>query len=167
MCECVTKNGYMYSGAVFDTYPADPASGIAGPVGTTSVITDSNLVALSLLGIHVTGYEALIITQYRSKEIKRLLGSISAHARIDDEQAPRCPLAAGRHGRCGSCYTRSRAGQKEARFGAVAAGKLLARKRSGLIPAEDSRPRLLSRHRPRPPLRGQIPPKPCIKDLPM
>ena len=29
------------------------------------------------------------------------------------------------------------------------------------------RPRLLSRHRPRPPLRGQIPPKPCIKDLPM
>ena len=27
--------------------------------------------------------------------------------------------------------------------------------------------RLLSRHRPRPALRGQIPPKPCIKDLPM
>ena len=28
-------------------------------------------------------------------------------------------------------------------------------------------PGLLSRHRPRPALRGQIPPKPCIKDLPM
>jgi len=38
--------------------------------------------------------------------------------------------------------------------------------RRALRPAHRNR-RPLSRHRPHPQLRGQIPPKPCIKDLPM
>ena len=49
------------------------------------MVTDSDLIALSMLGIRVTGYEALIITRYRSQEIENLLGSIPAQARIDDE----------------------------------------------------------------------------------
>jgi len=103
------------------------------------VVTGSDLVALSLLGIRVTGYEALIITQYRAQEIENLLGSIPAHACIDEE-ASTARLARG-----GPAWTlwellyEIKDRTRETRFGAVAVGKLLARKRPGLIPIEDSR----------------------------
>lgn len=77
--------GYVYSGAMFDTYPADPASGITAPPGTPNEITDGDLIALSMLGIRVTGYEALIITQDRHKAIQELLASIPADAHIEGE----------------------------------------------------------------------------------
>jgi hypothetical protein len=35
--------GYVYSGAMFDTYPVDPASGITAPPGPPDEITDSDL----------------------------------------------------------------------------------------------------------------------------
>jgi uncharacterized protein DUF6308 len=131
--------GYVYSGAMFDTYPADPASGITMPPATPGQITDSDLVALSMLGIRATGYEALIITQDRQKEIEGLLASIPANAHIEEE------ASAGHLARGGPAWTlwellrEIKDRTKEARFGAVAAGKLLARKRPNLIPIEDSR----------------------------
>src|SRR5215467_8332348 len=83
------STGYLYSGAMFDTYPADPASGIAAPTGPPDQITDSDLVALSMLGIRVTGYEALIIRQDRHKEIEALLAGIPGDAHIEDEASER------------------------------------------------------------------------------
>jgi hypothetical protein len=131
--------GYVYSGAVFDTYPADPASGITAQPGPPDHITDSDLVALSMLGIRVTGYVALIITQDRHEEIEALLAGIPADAHIEEE------ASAGLLARGGPAWTlwellrEIKDRTKEARFGAVAAGKLLARKRPNLIPIEDSR----------------------------
>jgi hypothetical protein len=131
--------GYVYSGAVFDTYPAAPASGLIAPIGTADQITDSDLVALSMLGIRITGYEALIIMQDRRNDIEALLADIPPDAHIE-EDASAALLAP-----CGPAWTlwellrEIKDRTKEARFGAVAAGKLLARKRPSLIPIEDSR----------------------------
>lgn len=55
------------------------------PSGPPDQITDSDLVALSMLGIRVTGYEALIITQDRQTEIEGLLAGIPADAHIEEE----------------------------------------------------------------------------------
>jgi hypothetical protein len=131
--------GYMYSGAMFDTYPADPASGIAAPPGPPDKITDSDLVALSLLGIRVTGYEALIITRDRQKEIEALLADIPADAHIEGEASERLLAPECSAWKLWEILREIKDRTKEARFGAVAAGKLLARKRPNLIPIEDSR----------------------------
>jgi hypothetical protein len=76
--------------------------GVAAPGDTESayVVTDSDLTALSLRGIRVTGYEALIITRCQTQEIENLLASVPAQARIDGEAAARCSRATGPHG----CY---------------------------------------------------------------
>ena len=133
------EDGYVYSGAGFDTYPTDPASGIAVPGDTANVVTDSGLVALSLLGIRVTGYEALIITHYRTQEIEKLRGSIPAHVRIGEEANATLLARDGPAWRLWELLYDIKDRTKDTRFGAVAAGKLPARKRPGLIPIEDSR----------------------------
>jgi hypothetical protein len=131
--------GYVYSGAMFDTYPADRAPGASAPTGTADEITDTDLVAVSMLGIRVTGYEALIIRQDQREQITSLLAGIPADALIEED------ASAGLLARGGPAWTlwdllREIKGRtKEARLGAVAAGKLLTRKRPGLIPIEDSR----------------------------
>lgn len=76
------ERGYAYSGAMFDTYPADPAAAEPGPADAADVVTDSDLIALSMLGIRVTGHEALAITRYHSQDIRELLGRIPADACI-------------------------------------------------------------------------------------
>jgi hypothetical protein len=131
--------GYVYSGAVFDTYPADPASGTTGPPGAPGEITDSDLVALSMLGIRVTGYEALIIMQDRRKGIEALLADIPADAHIEEEASAGLLARDGPAWMLWELLREIKDRTKEARFGAVAAGKLLARKRPNLIPIEDSR----------------------------
>jgi hypothetical protein len=135
---CRDDDGYVYSGAVFDSYPADPLSGDAVSCDTANVVTGSDLVALSLLGIRVTGYEALIITQYRAQEIGDLLGSIPADARIEEEASAALLTRDGPAWQLWKLLYEIKDRTREARFGAVAAGKLLARKRPDLIPIEDS-----------------------------
>jgi len=74
-----------------------------------NAVTDSDLIALSLLGIRVTGYQVLRITGRLAGMIRELLAQIPPQARIDDEDAGeflarRRPgvgvvgIAAGRHG---------------------------------------------------------------------
>ena len=46
------------------------------------VVTGSDLIALSMLGIRVTGHEAPAITRYHSQDIRKLLGRIPADASI-------------------------------------------------------------------------------------
>lgn len=132
------NDGYVYSGAVFDTYPADPASGTTAGSDTANVVTATDLVALSLLGIRVTGYEALAITQYQAHEIGNLLGSIPPGSRIEDDASGALLTRDGPAWRLWELLYEVKDPTREARFGAVAAGKLLARKRPDLIPIEDS-----------------------------
>lgn len=127
------EDGYLYSGAAFDMYP-DPL--LPSP---PDVITDSDLVAITLLGIRLTGHHALAITRDRAGEIRRLLGSIPAHARIEDSHADRL---VDRDGPAWELWTLLRDVKDRTNntaLGPVAAGKLLARKRPDLIPISDSR----------------------------
>ena len=104
--------GYMYCGAMFDTYPADPASGITAPPSPPDEITDSDLITLSMLGIRVTGYEALIITQDRRKEIETLLASIPRTRTSSRRQAEGSLLPKATRGSCGSYCARRRTGRR-------------------------------------------------------
>lgn len=130
--------GIVYSGAMFDTYPAAPESGTTARPGATDEITDTDLIALSMLGIRVTGYQALTIMQKRHQDIRHLLARIPAHARIEDDASADL-LARDRPAwELWELLRDIQDRTKEARLGAVAAGKLLARKRPDLIPIEDS-----------------------------
>jgi hypothetical protein len=131
--------GNVYSGATFDTYPADPAVAPTAPVGAANEITDSDLVALSMLGIRVTGYEALIIMHDRRENIAALLQDIPVNARIEEDASAGLLSRAGPAWALWELLREIKDRTKEARFGAVAAGKLLARKRPSLIPIEDSK----------------------------
>lgn len=131
-------DGYVYSGAAFDTYPADPASGAGASCDVANLITDSDLIALSLLGIRVTGYEALAIRMALAREIEGLLSHIPAHARIEEEGSITLLAPNGPAWTLWDLLFQIKDRTKDRRFGAVAAGKLLARKRPGLIPIEDS-----------------------------
>ncbi len=131
--------GWMYSGAMFDTYPAEPATAAVTQPAAVNVITDSDIVALSMLGIRATGYEALIITRDTSQEIEALLAEIGADALIDDDQSAGLLSPDGPAWKLWELLRDVKDRTKDARFGAVAAGKILARKRPGLVPIEDSR----------------------------
>lgn len=123
------ERGHLYSGAAFDTYP--------GPNAPNS-ITDSDLVALAMLRIRVTGHEALNITQYHREEIHRLLSLIPTNVAIEDDAAgpllgPKEPVW-----KLWELLRDVKDRTKRERLGAVAAGKLLALKRPNLIPIADS-----------------------------
>lgn len=127
------KSGLLYSGAAFDLYP-DPLL-----PGSAYVITDSDLVAVALLGTRTTGHEALAITRDRVGEIRRLLEEIPAHASIEGTDADRLLHPDGPAWQLWTLLRDIRDRTKDAALGPVAAGKLLARKRPGLIPISDSR----------------------------
>ena len=131
--------GHRFSGAAFDTYPALPAAGPSTESGAPDAVTDSDLIALTLLSIRVTGHEALIITHYRAKEIHHLLARIPRQTRIEDDGADRLLARGGPAWELWDLLCKIRDRTKDARLGPVAAGKLLARKRPGLIPISDSR----------------------------
>jgi Family of unknown function (DUF6308) len=88
----------------------------------TGVVTGSDLVSLSLLGIRVTGYEALIITQYRTQEIENLLDSIPACACIDQEASAALLARGGPAWTLWELLYEIKDRTRETRFGAVAAG---------------------------------------------
>jgi hypothetical protein len=130
---------YAYSGAAFDTYPADPSDGKAPSSQEANIITDSDLIALTMLGIHITGYAALAVTQYRRTKISQLLSDIPPDASIEDDASE---ALLGRGAAAWDLWELLRDiaadNRKSTRFGPVAAGKLMARKRPNLIPIEDS-----------------------------
>jgi hypothetical protein len=92
-----------------------------------------------MLGIRVTGYEALIITRDKSREIETLLAEIPADALIEKDESARLLSRVGPAWELWELLRDVKDRTKDARFGAVAAGKVLARKRPGLVPIEDSR----------------------------
>jgi hypothetical protein len=139
-------DGFVYSGAAFNTYPyypyaagsEQPAIAPAGTPGAVDVVTDSDLVALSLLGIRVTGYQALTVTGLLAAKIHDLLVQIRPQARIEDEDAGKLLARGGPAWELWELVrdvTDRRTGK---RLGPVAAGKLLARKRPDLVPISDS-----------------------------
>ena len=136
--------GYVYSGAAFDTYAHAAASGHPGttaaeiPVAMNAV-TDSDLIAVSLLGIRATGYQALSITGRLAGMIYDLLAQIPPQARIEDEDAGKLLAREGGAWELWELLRDVTDRRTNKRLGPVAAGKLLARKRPDLIPISDSR----------------------------
>lgn len=124
-------NRCRYSGAAFDDYPA--------PQGTENRITDSDLIAIAMLGIKASGHESLWITQYDADRIQELLMQIPSNVRIDDETAADLLQRGQAAWTLWTLLRDIRDHTKPARLGPVAAGKLLARKRPELIPIADSR----------------------------
>lgn len=122
-------DGYLYSGAAFDTYP--------GP-NKPNEITDSDLIAVAMLRIRATGHEALSITQYHADKISGLLAQIPPQARIEDGAAGPLLDDKGPAWELWLLLSRVKDRTRREKFGAVAAGKLLARKRPDLIPIADS-----------------------------
>lgn len=134
--------GYVYSGAAFDTYPGAAASGQpracrAENRVAVNAVTDSDLVALSLLSIRVTGYQALIVTGRLAGRIHDLLAQIPPDARIEDEDAGKLLARGGPAWELWELLRDVKDRRTSKRLGPVAAGKLLARKRRGLIPIAD------------------------------
>jgi hypothetical protein len=135
--------GYVYSGAAFDTYPhataaEPPGTRRASMAAPANAITDTDLVALSLLGIRVTGYQALSITGPLAGTIGDLLACIPSEARIEDDDADLLLAPAGPAWKLWELLRDVTDRRTGSRLGPVAAGKLLARKRPDLIPISDS-----------------------------
>lgn len=104
--------GYVYSGAAFDTYARGPVSGQPGTRATeiapaVHAVTDSDVVALSLLSTRITGYQALSITGPLADRIGDLLAQIPPQARIQDEDSDLLLARPGPHGSCGNCSVMS------------------------------------------------------------
>ncbi|MBS2965648.1 hypothetical protein KGA66_21535 [Actinocrinis puniceicyclus] len=161
------KDGYCFSGTAFDTYPA--------PAGTENQITDSDLVAIAMLGIRVTGHEALWITRYHAADIQQLLTRIPAQARIDGQTSGDLLQPDDAAWKLWALLRDVHDRTKSVRLGPVAAGKLLARKRPELIPIADSRTaRVLNRPQPGADKRwwedvrsASLDPKPAADGLPL
>ena len=135
--------GYVYSGAASDTYPyaaasKPPSPGNAATGAAVNAVTDTDLVALSLLGIRVTGYQALSITGPLAGKIGNLLGKIPPQARIEDNAAGAFLARRGPAWKLWELLRDVTDRTRNKRLGPVAAGKLLARKRPDLIPISDS-----------------------------
>ena len=136
--------GYVYSGAAFDTYAYAAGSEQQGTTAAeitvaVNAVTDSDLIALSLLGIRVTGYQALSITGPLAGMIRKLLAQIPPQARIEDEDAGELLARGGPAWELWELLRDVTDRKTNKRLGPVAAGKLLARKRPDLIPISDSR----------------------------
>jgi Family of unknown function (DUF6308) len=138
---CRDEKGHFFSGSAFDAY--GPASG-----GSADLVTDSDLIALALLGIRVTGHEALAITHYHADEICRLLCLIPPRTRIEDDDAGCLLDRSGPAWELWALLSNVKDRQKNVRLGPVASGKLLAHKRPGLIPISDSRTASTFKRRP-------------------
>lgn len=102
-----------------------------------NAITDSDLVALSLLGIRVTGYQALTITGPLAGKIGDLLAQIPPQARIECENAEALLARCGPTWKLWELQRDVTDRRTSKRLGPGAAGKLLARKRPDLIPISD------------------------------
>lgn len=122
---------YCYSGAAFDCYAPQQSA--------PNKITNDDLVALAMLGIRVTGHEALWLTRYHSEQITKLLTVIPLGSRIEAATS-RELLAPGQAAwKLWFLLCDIRDHTKSKRLGPVAAGKLLACKRPNLIPIGDKR----------------------------
>ena len=135
--------GYVYSGAAFDTYACaavsrQPCAGHAELAAVVNAVTDSDLIALSLLGIRVTGYQALSITVRLPGKVSGLLAEIPPQARIEGEDASVLLARGGPAWQLWKLLRDVMDRRTGRRLGPVAAGKLLARKRPDLIPISDS-----------------------------
>jgi Family of unknown function (DUF6308) len=128
------ENRYLYSGAAFDFRPEDD---------DPNAITSSDLIALTMLGIRVTGHEALSLMRYQAAEIRRLLSDIPADSTIEDEASSRLLDQAGPGYELWRLLRCTRDQTKTKHLGPVAAGKILARKRPSLFPMADSRTALV------------------------
>jgi hypothetical protein len=131
-----------YSGAYFERL-----GGGGDRPETAFTFTAEDLLAVSMLSVHIDGYHALHVLHYQARELNDLLAAIPPD--ITPDRPPGCRPDRRRRASPGIVAGDLRHPSPEYdRAGSVAAGKLLARKRPQLIPVYDSRvKKVLSRPR--------------------
>ena len=102
-------------------------------------ITAEDLLAVSMLSVPVVRYYALHVLDYRAREISSLLAQIPVDVALADDEAEHLIVQGGPAWELWELLHAIRPRpQDRNRLAAVAAGKLLARKRPHLLPVYDS-----------------------------
>ena len=102
-------------------------------------ITAEDLLAVSMLSVPVVRYYALHVLDYRGREISGLLAQIPVDVTLADDEAGHLIARGGPAWKLWELLRGIKPRpQDKKRLGAVAAGKLLARKRPHLLPVYDS-----------------------------
>jgi hypothetical protein len=138
---------------VMDYFADDPATGRAKYSGAyferlggggdrpevAYQITAEDLLAVSMLSVPVVRYYALHVLDYRAREISGLLAQIPVDVALADDEAEHLIAQGGPAWELWELlYAIKPRPQDRNRLAAVAAGKLLARKRPHLLPVYDS-----------------------------
>jgi hypothetical protein len=148
---------------VEDYFADDPATGRARYSGayferlggggdrpeTAYQFMAEDLLAVSMLGLRIEGYHALHVLEYQARELNGLLAQLRPDVALADPEAEGFIAGGGPAQALWQAIHDIKPRPDDKRIGAIAAGKLLARKRPHLIPVFDSRVRLvLSRPKP-------------------
>lgn len=123
-----------YSGAYFERL-----GGGGDRLETACRFTAEDLLAVTMLSMRIGGYRALHVLEYQARELNGLLAEIPADVALADTQAERLIAEDGPAQALWQAIHDIQPRPKDKQTGAVAAGKLLARKRPHLIPVYDSR----------------------------
>lgn len=121
-----------YSGSMFETFAG------GGDHVEPNRITAQDLIAVSMLSVHVPAQAALGILADLAKDFERLLQDVPVDARFEDLTPSDFESYLGEDGPAANAWTLLR--QPDARWGIgqTTASKILARKRPHLLPIYDS-----------------------------
>ena len=101
--------------------------------------TAEDLLAVTMLRVRIDGYHALHVLDYQARELSDLLTQIPLGTALQDPQAEVLIAKDGPAWKLWQAIRDIKPRPEDRRIGAVAAGKLLARKRPHLLPVYDSR----------------------------
>jgi hypothetical protein len=133
-----------YSGAYFERL-----GGGGDRPETAYQFTAEDLLAVSMLGMRVDGYHALHVLEYQARELNGLLARVPPDIALADPEAEGLIAGDGPAQALWQAIHDIKPRPDDKQIGAIASGKLLARKRPHLIPVFDGRVRLvLSRPKP-------------------
>jgi hypothetical protein len=129
-----TAGRARYSGAYFERIGGD-----GDREDTANHFTAEDLLAVTMLSVRIEGYHALEILHYQADKLNNLLSQIPHDIALQDPRAA-AHIAKGRPAwRLWEAICDIEPRPERNRIGPVAAGKLLAHKRSHLLPLYDSR----------------------------
>lgn len=100
--------------------------------------TAEDLLAVTMLRVRIDGYHALHVLDYQARELSDLLTQIPLGTALQDPQAEVLIAKDGPAWKLWQAIRDIKPRPEDRRIGAVAAGKLLARKRPHLLPVYDS-----------------------------
>jgi Family of unknown function (DUF6308) len=129
-----TAGRARYSGAYFER-----TGGGGDREDVANRFTAEDLLAVTMLSVRIEGYHALEVLRYQAGKLNDLLSQIPHDIALQDPRAAAHIAKGGPAWRLWDAICDIEPRPESNRVGAVAAGKLLARKRPRLLPVYDSR----------------------------